>query len=230
MDRDGHRSSCFIRGGGHRSSCLIHGWKHPGEVAARGSARAIPVMAEYLFGMSAQGGRSYAGASQVWQLRWRPSALCSEWGWSHSTWLRLAAGHQSELAESEGGLRSRETSIPIITLQKYDKVFSEEPGTMEEFSAKLVVKPEARPHFHWACSVPYAIIRATEKELDHLEQTGVIEKVSHSELCTGGDRSPVPCFRHSELHLWETFYTSHWPPTLHHYLVTKDWCSTSGCC
>ena len=44
----------------------------------------------------------------------------------HPTWLRLAAGHLSKLAESQGGLRPRETSLPIVTSDnrddKYDKV------------------------------------------------------------------------------------------------------------
>ena len=52
---------------------------------------------------------------------------------------------------------------------------------MKEFRAKLVVKPAARPRFHRPCSVLYALKGATEKKLDHLEETGVIEKVAHAE-------------------------------------------------
>ena len=52
---------------------------------------------------------------------------------------------------------------------------------MEEFSAKLVVKPGATPQFHQPHSISYAMKGAIERELDHLEQTRVIEKVSRSE-------------------------------------------------
>ena len=57
-------------------------------------------------------------------------------------------------------------------LHEYDDVFSEELGTMKEF--------KARPRFHRPRSVPYALKGAIEKELDHLEETGVIEKVAHA--------------------------------------------------
>ena len=66
-------------------------------------------------------------------------------------------------------------------LHEYDNVFSEELGTMKEFRAKLVVKPASRPWFHRPHSVLYALKGAIEKELDHLEETGVIEKVAHAE-------------------------------------------------
>ena len=52
---------------------------------------------------------------------------------------------------------------------------------MEEFSAKLVVKLGARPRFHRPHSVPYAMKGAIERELVHLEQREVVEKVAHSE-------------------------------------------------
>lgn len=66
-------------------------------------------------------------------------------------------------------------------LHMFDKVFSEEPGTMEEFSAKLVVKPRAKARFQRLRSVPYTLKGAIERELDHLEETGVVEKVLHAE-------------------------------------------------
>ena len=65
-------------------------------------------------------------------------------------------------------------------LQKYTAVFTEELGTMKEFSAKLAVRPGAKPRFHRPRSVPYALKEAVEQELDRMERLGVIEKVSHS--------------------------------------------------
>ena len=77
-------------------------------------------------------------------------------------------------------IQERPPTLQAI-LHEYDNVFSDELGTMKEFRAKLVVKPAARPRFHRPCSVLYPLKGATEKELDHLEETGVIEKVAHAE-------------------------------------------------
>ena len=52
---------------------------------------------------------------------------------------------------------------------------------MSEFKAKLAVKPGAKPIFMCPRSVPYALQEPIERELDCLEMTGVIKKVSHSE-------------------------------------------------
>jgi len=66
-------------------------------------------------------------------------------------------------------------------LQKHEEVFHSSVGTMHQFQAKLVVKPEAKPRFHRPRSVPYAMKDAIERELDRLEAEGVVERVSHSD-------------------------------------------------
>ena len=52
---------------------------------------------------------------------------------------------------------------------------------MKKCKAHLRVKSEAKPVFHRAQSVPYAIKEAIEKEIERLEEDGIIEKVEHSE-------------------------------------------------
>ena len=45
----------------------------------------------------------------------------------------------------------------------------------------MVVDPAAKPRFHRPRSVPFALKKAVEEELDRMERAGVIEKVDHSE-------------------------------------------------
>ena len=52
---------------------------------------------------------------------------------------------------------------------------------MEPYRATLQVQRDATPRFFKPRSVPFAIRDAVGKELDRLEQQGIIEKVSHSE-------------------------------------------------
>ena len=52
---------------------------------------------------------------------------------------------------------------------------------MIEFKAKLAVKPGAKPVFVRPRPVPFALREPLEKELDRLEEAGVIEKVAHSD-------------------------------------------------
>ena len=52
---------------------------------------------------------------------------------------------------------------------------------MTEFKAKLAVKPGAKPIFVRPRAVPFALREPLEKELDRLEEAGVIEKVAHSD-------------------------------------------------
>ena len=51
---------------------------------------------------------------------------------------------------------------------------------MNTFEASLSVKPECKPRFHKARPVPFALKPAIERELDHLEEAGIIQKVAHS--------------------------------------------------
>ena len=57
---------------------------------------------------------------------------------------------------------------------------------------ELSIKPEARPKFFKARSVPYALRPPIEEELDRLEREGIIEKVTHSEWATPLVAVPMP--------------------------------------
>eukprot|EP00731_Ephydatia_muelleri_P017067 Em0010g165a len=66
-------------------------------------------------------------------------------------------------------------------LKRYHEVFQGGLGTLKGVHARLQVKPNAVPKFFKARTVPFALREAVEKELDCLEQEGVIKKVDHSE-------------------------------------------------
>ena len=52
---------------------------------------------------------------------------------------------------------------------------------MKHFEARLVLKPGAKPKFCRPRPVPYALREPIERELEHLESEGVVERVSHSD-------------------------------------------------
>ena len=66
-------------------------------------------------------------------------------------------------------------------LQEYSEVFSPELGTLRGVKAKLEVKPDARSRFHKPRSVLYAIKGAIERDLERLEEIGVLQKVKYSD-------------------------------------------------
>lgn len=74
---------------------------------------------------------------------------------------------------------TRQGPFPSAIVQ--EQVFAEGLGTMKKFKAHLRVKSNAKPVFHRPRSVPYAIKKVIERELERLEKEGIIEKVEHSE-------------------------------------------------
>ena len=66
-------------------------------------------------------------------------------------------------------------------LQQHSNLFKDELGTVTSYKATLHIKPEATPKFFKPRRVPFAIKDAVGKELDRLEQQGIIRKVDHSE-------------------------------------------------
>ena len=66
-------------------------------------------------------------------------------------------------------------------LDKYMEVFKEGSGPMNTFEASLHLKPNCQPKFVKARPVPFAIRSAVDRELDRLEQEGIIAKITHSE-------------------------------------------------
>ena len=77
---------------------------------------------------------------------------------------------------------SSHSEAPTRLLDEYGKLFSDELGTITGYRATLDLREDARPKkkFHPARPIPFAIKAAVEEELDKLEASGVIEKVSHS--------------------------------------------------
>ena len=66
-------------------------------------------------------------------------------------------------------------------MRSHEEVFKEELGTVRSLQAKLHVRPDAHPQFCKARPIPFSIKDAIELELDRLESSGVITKVTHSE-------------------------------------------------
>ena len=67
---------------------------------------------------------------------------------------------------------------------KYAEVFDSKPGAMTKHSAHLLLKPGAQPCFCRPRSVPFAIRDIVGKELDRLEDAGVLRKVEHAQWAT----------------------------------------------
>ena len=77
----------------------------------------------------------------------------------------------------------RPTALDTL-MKQHQQLFADELGTVEPYKATLQVQPDATPRFFKPRPVPFAIKASIGKELDRLEQQGIIEKVSHSEWAT----------------------------------------------
>ena len=60
-------------------------------------------------------------------------------------------------------------------------MFEDILGTIKDYTALLHVKESASPRFHRPRPVPFAIQEAIGRELDRLEQSGIIEKVNYAQ-------------------------------------------------
>ena len=69
-------------------------------------------------------------------------------------------------------------------LSKYAEIFRDELGTVHSMKVKLHVKPGNRPKFYKPRSVPFAVKSAIEQELERMESSGILQRVSTSELAT----------------------------------------------
>ena len=66
-------------------------------------------------------------------------------------------------------------------LQRYAQVFRDDVGPMKKFKASLHLKPGSQPKFSKARPAPFALKGAIDRELDRLEDLGILEKVAHSQ-------------------------------------------------
>ena len=66
-------------------------------------------------------------------------------------------------------------------IKKYPEVFQTDPGTMKSFKAHLHLKGGSKPKFYRPRTVPFAIKGVMGKELDRLEEAGIVIKENYSE-------------------------------------------------
>ena len=66
-------------------------------------------------------------------------------------------------------------------LKRHSTIFNAELGTLKGYEAKLQMDPTATPRFYKARSVPYSLKDMIEKELDRLENEGIIEPVQFAD-------------------------------------------------
>lgn len=67
---------------------------------------------------------------------------------------------------------------------KYKEVFTPELGKLKDVKAKLHLKENTTPKFVKARPVAYALKPKIDRELDKLVESGVLEKVTHSDWAT----------------------------------------------
>ena len=82
--------------------------------------------------------------------------------------------------KSINAVSAQPPSIAHLQTQ-HEALFTDELGKIKQYKAKLQVCPEAPPRFYKSRPVPFAIKAAIEEELDRLEASGVIQKVTHSD-------------------------------------------------
>ena len=78
------------------------------------------------------------------------------------------------------GAVREEVSLSTL-LDKHQALFKEGLGKIHPYKAKLQVRPDAQPKFFKPRSVLFAIKPAIEQELDRLEASGAMVKVTHSD-------------------------------------------------
>ena len=84
-----------------------------------------------------------------------------------------------------------------VVLDSYPAVFLGGLGTLQGFKAKIYVDPNAKPSFHRARSVPYALRDKVETELQRLQEEGTIESVEMAEWAA----PIVPVLKHDKKHV-----------------------------
>ena len=93
-------------------------------------------------------------------------------------WLQVIHLDWSSIAVVSQGASSRAVQA---VLDNFQDVFTGELGTIYPFKATFFVVKDAKPSFHRAQPVPFALKSRIEEALDQLEADGVLEKVTHSD-------------------------------------------------
>ncbi len=79
----------------------------------------------------------------------------------------------------EGNNKSQ-TSLSNKLIREFSEIFSGTLGKYNRNKVKLNLKPDVEPVFMRARPIPFALKESVEKELDRLEQDGIIMKVENS--------------------------------------------------
>ena len=95
-------------------------------------------------------------------------------------WLEVIKLDWKSIGQIESSEDMTESQVSALKC-KYSEVFSEALGTISPFRATLSVTTDAKPKFCKPRSVPLALKERVEKELERLQQEGVLEKVNYSE-------------------------------------------------
>ena len=77
-------------------------------------------------------------------------------------------------------VRAENTVKLAELLEKHKAVFRNEPGVMTKHRAHLTLEPGARPVFRRPHSVPFAMKDKVGRELDRLEEAGILQRVEYS--------------------------------------------------
>lgn len=68
--------------------------------------------------------------------------------------------------------------------KKYPQVFKSAPGIVKNYEARIYVKEGAQPVFSKARPIPFAMKEEVAKELEKLEQSGILKRVTKSDWAT----------------------------------------------
>lgn len=81
-------------------------------------------------------------------------------------------------------LNSQLSEVVRGLIDKFPSVFDDSVGKMENVQASLTLKPNCKPVFIKARTLPFSIKDIVEKEIEDMVRNGVLVKVNHSQWAT----------------------------------------------
>ena len=116
--------------------------------------------------------RGYEGTHTLYVVKGKgPSLLGRNW-LSHIQldWAKIKRAHAQDVQSAVG-----------LLLDKYQEVFKDTPGVITKHTARLSLKQGVQPVIRRAHSVPFALKAKVGRELDRLEENGIIHRVEHAD-------------------------------------------------
>ncbi|KAK6959479.1 monoacylglycerol lipase abhd6 [Biomphalaria glabrata] len=98
-------------------------------------------------------------------------------------WIRSLKINWSDIKQLISSESCIQENINCL-IKEFDEVFSEGIGTVRNMQATIAIKDDAKPKFCNARPIPYAIKAKVEKELNKLENEGILSKVNYSNWAT----------------------------------------------